>query len=186
MHSVGLLAYGETGLTPLTNGGSPLLRNVCFLASSSQHALRGTTTVNQYIGEVGAKIESRETLQSQFLRGPMLLAGRQQADSKSRVPRMPMYDPLSRPRNSRLVAVSPLPSHAKHRLPRCVPCSCSPWRRLPGRVTQSPLDDNACIGQVHPATFPHGPSFQPRLHIESPKRHGVYHRDKKALKITVT
>ena len=107
MHSVGLLAYGETGLTPLTNGGSPLLRNVCFLASSSQHALRGTTTVNQYIGEVGAKIESREVLQSQFLRGPMLLAGRQQGDSKSRVPRMPMYDPLSRSRNSRLVAVSP-------------------------------------------------------------------------------
>lgn len=137
--------------------GAPCSGTFAFLASSSQHAMCGTTTVNQYISEVGAKIESREAPQSQFLRGPMLLAGRQQADSKSRVPRMPMYDPLCVP--ATLVWLqSPLPSHAKHRLPRCVPCSCSPWRRLPGRVTQSSLD-NACIGQPLSPTAPLSTTF---------------------------
>jgi hypothetical protein len=103
--------------------GAPCSGTFAFLASSSEHALRGTTAVNQYISEVGAKIE---TPQSQFLRGPMLLAGRQQADSKSRVPRMPMYDPLRVP--ATLVWLQSPPCRAMQST-ACLVASLAPARR---------------------------------------------------------
>lgn len=159
MHTVGLLAYGEAGLTPPTNGGRPLLRNVCFFGVILQ-ACPGTTTVNQYIGEVGTKIETLSL--SSY--GPMLLEGGQQQIQSG----MPRYDPFASPQ---LSFGCSLPCRAMQST-TCLVASLAPARRGVGRVTQSPLDDNACIGQVHVATFPHGPSFQPRLHIESPKRHG--------------